>query len=104
MGLHLLADEFGGSRFFPNIVPGSEGLNAPGACRQLEKLWKKGIESGTSINISITLSYGRWTLRPSAFRFGIEVGEARVKFRLPNRADADIPERQLARLKRLLNL
>jgi hypothetical protein len=59
IGFHLMGDQFYGSEYYPNLVPGNSNLNGSGgAFGTLERLWSTAAENGKRVNdVTIDLSY-----------------------------------------------
>lgn len=87
-----------------NIIPGSGGLNSPGAFRKLERLWEQGVKNKKTIDITIELAYRAGSkLRPRSFNISTAIpGYSPVFVELANRADATIGARLFERLQRMM--
>ncbi len=71
-GGHLIARMFGGSKDIDNLVAQSKFINRSfkenGQWYKLEKLWKKAIKSGKSIeNVKVEVKYKGNSQRPTEF-------------------------------------
>lgn len=53
---HLIGNQFGGSTNMVNLVPMNGKINT-GTFKQMENQWKRAIESGKEVNLSIKLKY-----------------------------------------------
>jgi RHS repeat-associated protein len=101
VGFHLRADALGGSKYYPNVVPASKGLNT-GAYKQLEEVWQQAAENGRKVDISIELAYSWWRIRPNALKVKMAVdGVSIPRLTIANRGTASVPEPIMRQLRLL---
>jgi hypothetical protein len=91
IGFHLLGDQFYGSKYYPNLVPGDDNLNV-GAFATLEGLWKKAAREGKTVDVDITLIYGTNDLRPEVFQIHFTIGDREFSINLRNTSGQKVGE------------
>jgi toxin YxiD len=73
---HLIADQFGGSRFLDNLVSQIGNTVNQSAFGKLEKTWKKALQNGESVEVKIKVNYDGNSVRPSSFDVQYKIGGA----------------------------
>ena len=105
VGFHIIGDQFCGSNYYPNLVPGNGDLNKynSGAYGKLEALWKTALGNGKNVtNVVVGLDYpnpvttDRDNLRPAQFTVAFTVDGQRFRVALPNQSGVSIDPTVLA--------
>jgi hypothetical protein len=108
VGFHLLGDRFGGSTYYPNIIP-ANGQSFPGAgknlngsaYKKLENIWAKATGKGKPVEVDITMHYGASNIRPDTFTIISTIGGDDIEVPgLQNRAGVTIDDKKLAALNK----
>ncbi len=108
VGFHLLGDRFGGSTYYPNVIPangksfvdpeGERQLNVNlSAYKTLENYWEKALRKGKFV-VTITFDYGTDDLRPTFITIEFTLTNGPYKFRWPNSEGAKIDPTERNRL------
>jgi hypothetical protein len=88
IGFHLVGDQFNGSNYYPNLVPGNGKLNgSSGGYYKVESAWRKGFDKGKNIrDVTVLLGYenDNAELRPIEFALTFYVGANKFKVTFQN--------------------
>ena len=93
IGFHLEGDQFYGSNYYPNLVPGSSVLNKynSGGFGQVEYAWATALGHDLAINnVKITLSYAvNNKLRPISFDLSFRIDKRPFVIRFDNNSSSN---------------
>lgn len=77
-GGHLIASSLGGPGDKLNLVPQNGDLNN-GAWNRLEDTWRKALQNGKPVHVSIENVYNGNSIRPESFNITYQIGNERPK-------------------------
>ena len=77
-GGHLIASSLGGPGDKINLVPQNGNLNN-GTWNRLEDTWRKALQDGKPVHVSIENVYNGNSIRPESFNITYQIGTERPK-------------------------